>query len=196
MRWPRRRRPEPVSCQTPDLVAPVEAWRTWLVTEERGELRLASVIFAASWVPGEPAAATCRPQPYGWAGLVDRGASHRAPHPGCRCGIYAVKEPRQAARYLDQVGPVGRPPVWSVFGLVSLWGVVVEGEEGYRAAYAYPRALFVPRRRLLAKGWRRTGAREADADAVAEALSAYRAPVRVLDAVTKTAVGEEAPALL
>ena len=186
-----RRRPaalaDRAADRAPDLASPMEAWRTWLVVDDCGALRLASVMFAATWPPGDPIQALCRPQPYGWPGLVDLGARHRAPHPGCRCGIYGATRPGLAASYLDKAGPLAGEVAWSVIGRVSLWGLIVEAEQGFRATYAYPKALFVPRLRLVPKRSRRAGRLLIDANQVAAALAAYRVPVAVLD--TSTAAG-------
>jgi hypothetical protein len=59
------------------------------------------------------------------------GAPHTAG--GCRCGIYALKAPES----LPRPGPVRmRPGAGLAYGLVTLSGVVVEHELGYRAARA------------------------------------------------------------
>ena len=78
------------------------------------------------WEPGRPLAAAC---PHG----------HPAPALECACGIYATRKPEAALVYLtgrDEPGVVGR-----VLGRVALWGLVVEGEHGWRAELAYPAAL-------------------------------------------------------
>ena len=78
------------------------------------------------WDPGRPLAAAC---PHG----------HPAPSLECACGIYAAREPETALVYLtgrDEPGVVGR-----VLGQVFLWGLVVEGEHGWRGELAYPAAL-------------------------------------------------------
>ena len=78
------------------------------------------------WEPGRPLAAVC---PHG----------HTAPDPACACGIYAVREPDGARRYLlgrDDLHVVGR-----VLGQVALWGKVVEAQLGWRASRAYPASL-------------------------------------------------------
>lgn len=51
----------------------------------------------------------------------------------CRCGIYAVKDIRDAAAYLKQ---------GAVLAEVALWGRVVPGTQGARGQYAYPQQLF------------------------------------------------------
>jgi hypothetical protein len=60
---------------------------------------------------------------------------HEAPWSTCSCGVWALKNesdlPTTAAAY-------GSTRVW---GEVYLWGRVLEGALGYRAQYAYPKAL-------------------------------------------------------
>ena len=61
---------------------------------------------------------------------------HAAPSLECACGIYAARRPEDALVYLtgrDEASVVGR-----VLGRVALWGLVVEGEHGWRAERAYP----------------------------------------------------------
>jgi hypothetical protein len=60
-------------------------------------------------------------------------------------------------------------------GRVSLWGVVIECERGWRALYAYPARLYVPTR--LTARHLRLGPGE-----VAEGLAGYGVPVTVTDA--------------
>ena len=54
------------------------------------------------------------------------------PGEGCKCGIYAANETAVALKYSKDV-----------LGRVSLWGHVVEHEQGWRAQYAYPDELYV-----------------------------------------------------
>ena len=80
------------------------------------------------WEPGRPLAAAC---PHG----------HPASTLECACGIYAARDPESALVYLtgrDEPGVVGR-----VLGRVALWGLVVEGEHGWRGEACLPvRARF------------------------------------------------------
>jgi hypothetical protein len=58
-----------------------------------------------------------------------------------RHGIHAFTTEAEAVAYMAQ----GRKPIRHVFGEVSLWGRVVIHERGYRAEYAYPRRILVPK---------------------------------------------------
>jgi hypothetical protein len=60
-------------------------------------------------------------------------------------------------------------------GRVSLWGVVIECERGWRAAYAYPARLYVPTRSVARRP--RLSSRE-----LAEGLAGYGVSVTVTDA--------------
>lgn len=101
----------------PDQLGPVTGWRLW--RSVAGELR--SLNDGVPWAPGVEAVARCK---IDW--------SHDAPVPECSCGLYATKSPVPTR-------PLGR----LISGPVGLWGRVVEHEDGYRAARAYPQALHV-----------------------------------------------------
>jgi hypothetical protein len=136
----------------PDFCEPVHGWRLWFVVVDGGRSRLMSPVYPTIWRPGEELEATCdarrrellRP----WR---LRPAEHAAPEPRCCCGVHAVSRPGDLAAYVPSVA--ARRIVHRVIGRVSLWGDVVEGARGWRAAYAYPKDLYVPevhvnRRRL------------------------------------------------
>lgn len=56
----------------------------------------------------------------------------------CECGIYAYKSIREAK---TGFGPTDQRYSNRVYGSVSLWGRVLECANGYRAQYAYPKAI-------------------------------------------------------
>jgi hypothetical protein len=175
----------------PDLAAPIEAWRTWLVVQTPAGLRLASVMYATAWQPLREMAAACRPHVTGWPGLVDTGRhDHESPAEHCRCGIYGATDLSEAVRYLETVGPVGDPVAWSVIGRVALWGTVIEAAAGYRAAFAYPASIYVPARRLIRRRSGREPSRHLTPGEVAGALTAYGVAVHLLRAVTTFEVAE------
>jgi hypothetical protein len=111
----------------------VLGWRAWRVAETRLGLRLCSVIYDEVWEPGRALQATCH----------GGGAPHAAPAATCSCGIHALRGRAEAARYL--VGRNDPLIVDRVLGLVALWGVVFEGERGWRGRFAYPERLWVAR---------------------------------------------------
>jgi hypothetical protein len=134
---------------------PLVGWRAWRVTAERDGLALRSAVFDEVWQPGLPLAASC---PHG----------HVAPAPACGCGIYAVRAPAAAVRYL--VGRDDPAVIHRVLGRVALWGVTIEADAGWRAQYAEPLGLIVPAGRT--NGWPVAAAGVAAALAAAYALRA------------------------
>jgi hypothetical protein len=91
----------------------------------------------------------------------------------CSCGIYAATDPELAAEYLYLYSEVHQPRVvYRAIGLVSLWGSVVEGESGWRATFAYPKRILLPRSQ-----------RGSDLEALRSGLSDYGVPVELLDDV-------------
>lgn len=114
-------------------IEPIVGWRAWDLTDEAPDGPLLYAVGASeeAWRPGRAMEARCA-LPH----VLRRGrASHRAPDPGCVCGIYATRSPSSFVR---------RRPAWpppTVVGTVSLWGRVIEHESGWRAASAYPARL-------------------------------------------------------
>ena len=92
----------------------------------------------------------------------------------CECGIHASNDVKTAANYLDLYSDVTQPHVrYRVVGLVSLWGSVVEGEQGWRASHAYPQRLFLPSTDRLG--------RPANVDAIRDRLSDYGIPIEIVE---------------
>jgi hypothetical protein len=130
--------------QVPDQVGdPIHAWRIWFVVPEHrtsGELRLQSIVYGKLWEPKVIVKASCR------ASITHE--DHEAPSADHKCGIYAVKTSEEAHRYYRDPTYKARTEwmeIWKVIGQVALWGKVIEGENGYRAQYAYPVKLMIPR---------------------------------------------------
>jgi hypothetical protein len=146
--------------KAPDYVEPTVGWRSSSVVEESVGVRLASLGGMPVWAPRRELVAAC-----------DWG-NHVAPKAQCSCGIYAARAIALPADYMTGFwwgGACDR-----VVGRVSLWGSVVECEEGWRASHAYPERIFVPagdsNGRLLP-----------DAGDLAIALSIYGVPVHLVD---------------
>jgi hypothetical protein len=57
---------------------------------------------------------------------------HAAPHPACKCGVYAYHR-------LPRTGPIPDPA--RAFGVVALWGRIEVHRDGMRAEHAAIRAL-------------------------------------------------------
>jgi len=112
----------------PDLVEPVVGFRKWRLVRDH----LTSPYIPLRW--DEPVVhARCFPANRGL--LFGRGwldEPHEAPHPDCRCGVYAW-------HCLPRRSPVPGPD--RVFGVVALWGRIEVHEDGMRAEHAAIRAL-------------------------------------------------------
>jgi hypothetical protein len=149
----------------PDYAEPVVGWRVWFAREDQGGMRLCSLFHDLCWPLREPLAAEClrRRSPF-------RQRDHPAPAASCHCGIYAASVER-VGPYLDLGWPRKRSE--RVVGRVSLWGSVVECEQGWRASLAYPERLYVPV--LCVKGHESRAAR------VALGLTDYGVPVELLE---------------
>jgi hypothetical protein len=117
--------------------AAVRGWRAWAVVDSADGLRLASPLYDHIWLPGEPAHATCRRADDPFA---TRLPAHDVCSGECACGFHAVRDPVDAFSYLrgrDEPGTICR-----ILGEVTLWGTVLAGPHGWRAASAYPARLY------------------------------------------------------
>jgi hypothetical protein len=112
----------------PDLIEPVAAFREWLIV--RGGLT--SPYIPYRWE--EPVVhARCFPAnrnlQFGRGWLEE---PHEAPHPSCKCGIYAVYAPRVGTPF---------PDAERVWGVVTTWGRIEVHSDGMRAQHARIEAL-------------------------------------------------------
>jgi hypothetical protein len=113
--------------------------------------------------------------------LRRRARTHAVPLDRCSCGIHATKHRQTAANYLYLYEDVRQPQLrYRAIGRVSLWGSVVEGEDGWRASRAYPERLFLP-------ASDRSG-RPADLEPILEGLSDYGVPIEILEDDAETAL--------
>lgn len=134
----------------PDYVEPTIGWRAWLVVETPDGLRLQSVLYPTVWTPRGEEVAVCRPGDRSPEEELNAAlAPHLAPHPSCRCGIYASKTPELATPYVHSHAGLAGSALLRIVGTVSLWGTVIEGQHGYRASHAYPDRLYVPVDRIV-----------------------------------------------
>lgn len=121
----------------PDMIDPVIGWRVWRVkTKLRpGELPLlrSATFGGAIWEPGRTVAAVC-----------PKGHKHGPPCTGaCGSGLYSAKDywhlmGMSYPEYEDADEEV------MVLGECYFWGKVVEGTQGWRAEFGYPKRLWVP----------------------------------------------------
>jgi hypothetical protein len=140
----------------PDYAEAIVAWRVWLVVVDGEEIRLSSVVHKTVWTPRRELTASCDRRMVSFPRVWRKTPSgHAAPAERCRCGIYGAKDLVHAARYLVAINPARclpttfwldppRSPLFgAAIGRVSLWGLVVECEHGWRASRAYPRELYL-----------------------------------------------------
>jgi hypothetical protein len=117
-----------MSPPAPDLVRPVVGFRKWRVVRDH----LTSPYIPLRW--DEPVV-HARCYPANRSLLFGRGwldAPHHAPHPRCKCGVYAWHR-------LPSPGPVPDPD--RAFGVVALWGRIEVHADGMRGEHAAVRAL-------------------------------------------------------
>ena len=165
-----------MSAVIPDYVEPFQGWRVWRASRDGSQLRLRSVVQETVWPPREELAAECLRRRV--LARLQRSGRHKAPAETCACGIYATTLDRLGS-YLQARGD-GRAHY--VFGRVLLWGTVIECEQGWRAARAYPAEIIVPVPPRASSPTIMAPAKPAVATAeeIADALSCYAVPVVVL----------------
>ncbi len=146
--------------RAPDFAEAIVGLRLWHFGQGEPELR--SLGSCPPWPAGRAQIAVCYhlPSPMNQREYREF-RPHAAPRHRCGCGIYALKSTEAVAELRR-----GQTHRWShasalrtlVSGEVSLWGRVIEHEHGYRAEYAYPQRIIVPRhyRGFLHAGDRRT----------------------------------------
>lgn len=121
----------------PDYIAPMVGYRKWAVAANG---LLTGVAARQPWAPKRPFAATCSGADNLTTARVEgHWDGHRqvfvdAPVRSCSCGVYAAKT-LDAARNVVGSGGV------AAWGEVWLWGRIIDHEKGYRAQFAYPKAL-------------------------------------------------------
>ena len=169
----------------PDYIEPVVGWRLWHLAERDGALRLVSPLYRTAWLPRRELVAACRRGMESGLSLYWPGRRrHAPPDPRCGCGIYAGRTPAEATAYMTRFFKQRDDVLHRVIGTVSLWGVVVECERGWRASRAYPRNIYVPvtrRRRLSFVGLKPPAL---PAEEIAFALADYGVPIELVDCAT------------
>lgn len=110
---------------TPATDNPQVAWRYWYLRAKPFRLQSTSQRHVV-WQPRQPLRAVC---------LAD---SHPAPDRRCSCGVYGTPdlEGLRGHSLCLRPGPL-------VVGEVGLWGAIVADQDGYRAAFGYPRRLWL-----------------------------------------------------
>lgn len=124
----------------PDGFEPVVALRTWRLDHMGNLVSMNGKV----WPVGQPMKADCTKRHLRdaeWttvekalARIAEEGESAlQVPVESCTCGIYAAKEVWLAMQYHGNN---------CVIGQVYLWGKIIEGRDGWRAEYAYPKRLY------------------------------------------------------
>ena len=108
------------------IATPVYGLRTWTVTGEPGNERLAGPHRGEPWPTGGA-----------WLEAVCPREGHDSPAPGCDCGIHAWHPRRRTARKIF----AGRR---ELPGVVEASGAIEVHEDGFRAERARPYALVLP----------------------------------------------------
>jgi hypothetical protein len=162
--------------EAPDFSEPFEAWRAWRVVEQNGVLQLLSMVQRTLWPVGEPLTAECLHGRSWLRRRLSRGWDHEVPATRCQCGIYGATLERSGV-YLNSTPKAG---VGRVFGRVSLWGVVIECQHGFRASTAYPALIYVTSdaHNYSEDGW----------SEIAFGLQRYRVPIEPLFCRARDAV--------
>lgn len=117
--------PRVVTRRIADGITMITAWRAWGVTNNAGEWRLKALGKNHIWEPKKRLEATC-----------EASKQHPAPQKECTCGVWSFKT-------LDVLIPALNAYTVKVFGNVSLWGRIIETENGFRAQFAYPKELWL-----------------------------------------------------
>jgi hypothetical protein len=132
--------PPPALLGVPDVVQVITAYRAWRTGRVGGQVRLFALGVNVVWEPRQQAEAECKLfgplSKRAFSSHEPRRRDHEAPHFHCQCGIWGFKS---LENLLSALGPSYKP---SVIGKVSLWGRVIETENGFRAQYAYPEQLW------------------------------------------------------
>lgn len=154
-----------------DPHTPIVAWRAYTVDHSVLDRPVLRSGHDAIWPQGGPLQATCKANTNRGADPTEEEPPHDAPQLDCGCGIYATR----TLHHLRTAG-YGDP---QLFGLIALWGRVIEHDDGYRARYAYPLALLVNLRdtSLDWGEWRPADWRDATADLCRSIARQYRVPV-------------------
>jgi hypothetical protein len=133
--------PEEVEAQVEDAedVVCKVGWRAWEVLPPKTRhdtVMLRSVTHSSTvWLPRQVTEATCERHSH--------EDDHHVPEERCSCGLYSAKD----LEHLRSMGYHSYDPDrgrFTIVGEVNLWGKVIEGSQGWRAQFGYPKKLYVP----------------------------------------------------
>jgi hypothetical protein len=125
----------------PDYIQALYAWRAWRFDGKY----LSAVVHQYQRWESYPQPAECFSYQYqsGFSGVYSR---HPAPEDTCTCGYYSTLNIRVMKDYARQTMvsfDVEMLSEATAIGVVSVWGKVIEHQEGYRSEYAYPKLVIV-----------------------------------------------------
>jgi hypothetical protein len=126
---------------TPDYMETLTGWRVWSVSHGK----LESLGVNEWWKPRRAVPARCNRSSLTLFGNPHSGDD--SPSHSCTCGYWSFKsenELKDVARDYEDI---------AVVGTVSIWGKVIECENGYRSEYAYPKELWLLKPGLEFLSW-------------------------------------------
>jgi hypothetical protein len=140
------------------IISPVEGYRMWYVPYEKVQLQ--SPVLAIVWKPLERVEAHCLNDNCVCKGIGSLSPSYASNFDSpnrttCNSGVYAHKMFEQGLKaYLYEIKMFAKyhsaPTEHVAFGMVYLWGEVVEHERGFRGQYAYPSGVYYTARNSAA----------------------------------------------
>jgi len=136
--------------ELPDYMEVVEGWRAWGVPMKRSGAppRLYSVTFREEfWTPREAQEGICLAKRRGNTNTFVQHAptkTHEVPDGECNCGLYSAKTKEHLQSMTYHRYDAESKGYFHVMGTVHVWGKVLEGFQGWRSTFAYPKELYVP----------------------------------------------------
>jgi hypothetical protein len=126
--------------QTNFYVDPFIGWRSWNVVVVSEKVLLRSVTYKTLWTPGTEFTARCKKNVVHHYQGQNVPENHSSPSKEHGCGIYAVTNQADAAKWCA----FSTESTFRVMGEVKLWGAVFRYTRGYLSQYAYPKSILVP----------------------------------------------------
>ena len=118
----------------PLIAGKIHGLRVWNISWKDGMLALTGHAQQVPWRADRPTKAKCQSHRH-----------HHAPRENCGCGLYALHPSRSSAQRV--FGSIDNGyGLHEVAGIVEAWGKVEVHESGFRAEYARPLALILPRK--------------------------------------------------
>jgi len=153
----------------PDYISPIIGYRAWQF--DGNNLRSLN---GQPWSPGKALVGSCR-RP---------SADHTVPRQDCSCGVYAFKASRRAQGYclaasIAAYSARGLGCLAYLHGEVTLWGTIVEHEDGWRAEFAYPQTIVISLQGFRTLSFAPQSFPFEDVEGKLKPLTAYRVPMNL-----------------